>query len=103
MLPASLLLLVGGISAFAPGHGSTRWARPHAPRLAALHAAASAADRQKILITGNNIEISDSLKERVGNDIGKVISRHAGAVRQVRDSAPWGRAEAETRGARARD
>ena len=71
------MIILGVATAFAPGRVAT-------PRAAVLRqAASSAAERQRILITGNNIEISDALKERVGEDIGKVIARHAAAVRQV--------------------
>ena len=77
-----LLLCIGVAAAFAPNRGPARpW---RSARATALQMSASAADRQKILITGNNIEISDSLKERVGENLGKVIARHAAAVRQVR-------------------
>ena len=74
---AVLYALVGVAAAFAP-RGTARWTR-----ISPLRASAPA-DRPKILITGNNIEISDSLKERVGENLGKVIARHAAAVRQVR-------------------
>ena len=37
----------------------------------------------QILITGNNVEITPTLKERIADEIGKVIARHTTSVRQV--------------------
>lgn len=48
-----------------------------------ITAATVFSDRQKILITGNNVEITPTLKERIADEIGKVIARHTTSVRQV--------------------